>query len=88
MRNRLGHQLYAALCGYFWLPCPLCSQEFGGHEWRDIDGKSSVITETVGKDGLRETGFGICPDCTEAGRGDSFTDPVNPIFRTEENVGE
>ncbi len=20
--------------GYFWLPCPLCGQYFGGNEWR------------------------------------------------------
>lgn len=26
------HQLYARVFGYFWLPCPLCSRMFGGHE--------------------------------------------------------
>ena len=29
---RLLHKMYAALFGYFWLPCPVCGQMFGGHE--------------------------------------------------------
>ena len=24
--------LRAALTGYFWLPCPICSEPFGGYE--------------------------------------------------------
>lgn len=64
MRFRRLHRLYAKTAGYFWLPCPLCGQEFGGHEWRDIAGKSSTIAgDEPGK------GIGICPDCTVAGRG-------------------
>jgi hypothetical protein len=55
------NKLFAAIFGYFWLPCPLCGQHFGGHEWRDIDGKSSVIGTNPGK--------GICPDCTRADKG-------------------
>jgi hypothetical protein len=30
---RLLHRLWAWAAGYFWLPCPVCKQEFGGHEW-------------------------------------------------------
>lgn len=26
------HHMYAWLFGYFWLPCPSCGAEFGGHE--------------------------------------------------------
>jgi C4-type Zn-finger protein len=26
------HKLYANMFGYFWLECPVCSKEFGGHE--------------------------------------------------------
>ena len=26
------HRLYSELLGYFWLPCPLCGEMFGGHE--------------------------------------------------------
>lgn len=29
---RLYHRLYALFFGYFWLPCPLCKRNFGGHE--------------------------------------------------------
>ena len=30
---RFLHRWYACLMGYFWLPCPLCREYFGGHEW-------------------------------------------------------
>lgn len=33
-RPRWLNRLYAGLFGYFWLPCPLCGEYFGGHEWR------------------------------------------------------
>ena len=29
---RWAHRLYANLLGYFWLPCPICGRNFGGHE--------------------------------------------------------
>ena len=29
---RLLNKLYAWLFGYFWLPCPVCGRDFGGHE--------------------------------------------------------
>jgi len=32
-RRRIA-KLYANLFGFFWLPCPLCGQMFGGHESR------------------------------------------------------
>lgn len=28
------NKLYARLRGFFWLPCPLCGQMYGGHEAR------------------------------------------------------
>lgn len=31
--TRRYNQLYALVWGYFWLPCPLCGEPFGGHEW-------------------------------------------------------
>jgi hypothetical protein len=69
VRFRALNRLYALLFGYFWEPCPLCHKEFGGHEWKDRDGKSSTIPAPAkGRPGLRE---GICPDCTRAGAGDS-----------------
>jgi hypothetical protein len=32
MVPRLIHRLWAGIRGYFWLPCPICEQMFGGHE--------------------------------------------------------
>lgn len=29
---RLFHRIWALLFGYFWKPCPLCGNYFGGHE--------------------------------------------------------
>ena len=62
------HLWYATTFGYFWLPCPLCSRYFGGHQWRDIDGKESSIPDP---DRLPLSGYctGTCPACTRAGRG-------------------
>jgi hypothetical protein len=61
---RWVHWLYAEARGYFWIPCPTCDREFGGHEWRDIKGhKSSRPTGELGE------GTAICPLCTAAGVG-------------------
>ena len=68
MRNRKLNRAYAKLGGYFWLPCPLCGKEFGGHEWRDIDDKVSAIPDPDYPEGSGR-GIGICPDCTRAGLG-------------------
>lgn len=40
---RLAHKLYANLFGYFWLPCPVCGEHFGGHEVSAFSG--AVIVE-------------------------------------------
>jgi hypothetical protein len=32
---RWWHRLYAESMGYFWLPCPMCGEMFGGHESSD-----------------------------------------------------
>lgn len=73
MRFRRLNKLRAAAGGYFWQPCPLCGQFFGGHEWRNIDGKSSSIPTS--KPGM---GQGICPDCTRAGLGHELIDLTPP----------
>lgn len=31
-RFRRLNQAYAFLASYFWLPCPICGEMFGGHE--------------------------------------------------------
>lgn len=52
-RARAHQQRYANLHGYFWLPCPLCGEEFGGHE-----AHGNIATSDPSR-------FeGICPSCT------------------------
>jgi hypothetical protein len=68
VRFRRLHRIWAALGGYFWLPCPLCGEFFGGHEWCDRDGRSSSIAAPDRGAGKR---VAICPDCTRAGHGDN-----------------
>lgn len=53
LRLRRLNRLYACLWGYFWLPCPICRQMFGGHE--------------VGHDSLMDGpghGWGVCWVCS------------------------
>jgi hypothetical protein len=54
---RRVHRNYARAYSYFWLPCPLCGREFGGHEAGDVI-----------PDPLKEPGCGIaiCSRCTRA----------------------
>jgi len=33
--SRWWHRAYALTHGFFWLPCPICREPFGGHEWVD-----------------------------------------------------
>ena len=63
--ERLRAMLFAKRHGYFWLPCPLCGEHFGGHEWTTHSDKPSSIP-VPGQPGL---GQGICPECTERGLG-------------------
>lgn len=55
MMPRLVHQFYAWLAGYFWLPCPICGEYFGGHEWRD---PRAVLYDDGGG-----RGTGVCAKC-------------------------
>lgn len=66
---RWVHRWFAWQFGYFWLPCPLCRRPFGGHEQRDIDGKSGSIANPVKRWSFRA----ICPACTRARH------PVPPV---------
>ncbi len=69
LKWRRWNRLRARIGGYFWLPCPLCGQMFGGHEWKNgLNGESSVIWE-IESSGMRR-GRGIGPTCTLAGKGD------------------
>jgi hypothetical protein len=59
---------YAQRNGYFWLPCSLCGQEYGGHEWIHTPGVLSSIRDAHDP----TLGHAICPDCTHAGRGEQI----------------
>lgn len=63
--SRMAACVYAQINGYFWLPCPVCGEEFGGHEWRDRGGHASAIPDEPYASG----GTGICPNCTISGTG-------------------
>ena len=32
LKHRTWNRFRATIGGYFWLPCPICGQMFGGHE--------------------------------------------------------
>lgn len=52
------HRIYAAVFGYFWLPCPICGRCFGGHEHTG----AALMTSWF-------EGRGVCSNCeTEAAR--------------------
>jgi hypothetical protein len=80
-KRRWLNRLIAHLGGYFWMPCPLCGEMFGGHEWRERNGLPSSIPDPRFETTVQEfdTGFvrrveisrglGICPACTLEGKG-------------------
>lgn len=73
MKFRLFNKIYAKLFGYFWLPCPICEQYFGGHEW--LIGTFNFPSSIKGK--------GICPDCTRQGKGEHevFTFDLDKLLK-------
>lgn len=48
---RIFHRLYAFICAYFWLPCPICGRCFGGHEYDGGDLYKAI------------RGVVVCPNC-------------------------
>jgi len=60
-KPRWLQQLRAWLGGYFWLPCPICGEYFGGHEWSTEKGATWWQSPGPGK--------GVCDNCiVEAAR--------------------
>ena len=55
---RRWHQFRAFMGGYFWLPCPICREPFGGHEVRPND----TLMDTT------YSGSGVCPKCGDVAR--------------------
>jgi hypothetical protein len=53
---RLLNKLYANLFGYFWIPCPLCGNMFGGHE---VNERTKSIIKKNGHGGIV-----ICQKCS------------------------
>jgi len=64
---RIVHYLWATWLGYFWLPCPRCGEEFGGHEW---DGTVLIIA----KGDSFERGRGVCCACSREVKADPALD--------------
>lgn len=56
-RWRPVHHAYADLCGFYWLPCPVCGVPFGGHEG------GGHIPDAAPVNG----GSVVCSKCTRAG---------------------
>ena len=54
MKHRTWNKFRAMIGRYFWLPCPLCGKDFGGHEWDGTRIPNSYAS-----------GTGVCPDCRE-----------------------
>ena len=66
--DREAERRYAAKRSYFWMPCPLCDQLFGGHEHerhRSVH-KDSIPTALTA---VHASGQVICPECTDRGSG-------------------
>jgi len=52
---RFIHRIYANISGYFWHPCPICGNYFGGHEWDYENGHTLQKTGNIG--------IGVCSNC-------------------------
>lgn len=52
-------RLRARLGGYFWMPCPVCGEEFGGHE------RQGTVRRIPNPPRLVVTGFATCSDCAD-----------------------
>lgn len=61
-KPRFLHHIYAKALGYFWLPCPLCGEHFGGHEWMEsktrMERRASIPTGP-------NTAIGVCRNCID-----------------------
>jgi hypothetical protein len=57
----------AELNGYFWIPCPVCGENFAGYEWMsdpaDVFERSVPVPDEPGHS------RGICPVCVVEGFG-------------------
>ena len=65
MKNRWLAKLHANTLGYFWLPCPICGQMFGGQEVDVHKENSFAMTSWSG-------GKCVCPDCRSNGKAEEY----------------
>lgn len=66
-KPRWLQHLIANLLGYFWLPCPICGENFGGHEWTSGSVLRKSPTKTVG----------VCDNCTKRAKNpDKYFGPL------------
>ncbi len=57
-KPRFLHRAWALIRGHSWIPCPICKQRFGSHEW--VAGNELWITE--------RDSVAVCPRCVDAAR--------------------
>ena len=69
-RSRKLERNYARDNGYFWLPCPICGEYFGGHEIMWLVDFFPQVSTFVDSQDTPGNGRAICPDCANAGKGD------------------
>ncbi len=50
-RFRRLNRVWAFLLGFFWLPCPICGEMFGGHEAGYVDVEVPVKSYLATEDG-------------------------------------
>lgn len=69
MQEREYNHALATITGNWWVPCPLCRQFFGDHEWRrGPNGEPCAIYRNASDPTLGEA---ICPDCTDTKKGEN-----------------
>ena len=76
MIPRWAHHAYAWTLGYFWIPCPRCGKEFGGHEHVFRDEELWQEPWEPGHWGRYKI---LCPACTRAGHRMRSEDPATVI---------
>lgn len=60
MIPRFLHHFYAWLFGYFWIPCPVCQDFFGGHE---VKNGGTLLIPHTGNRHAPPNGLATCPRC-------------------------
>ena len=83
---RWYHAVRAFLSGYFWLPCPICGKNFGGHEWRVGDGSDIWSGSEAEGMAAPSGGEGVCPRCKDkANKINKHIIPSNRFGRVGDN---